>query len=244
MFSFVAHSWFIWGVMTPTRSPRVYYHRDMAPPVRFTVAKSLSELGLRKTLIAVKSSSGYAVSRIKKIDSGVELTSQGSFSSDKVSLIGRVGIPDPQLGVAWKNSMPFYGKWFDELGETDAGYHLRRNISSLSPESLLEQIERDDQYALVGSYYTVFQTIMKVKRRVPLVLIDDTYLSLISFPVVLAKIEDTAFEEKLMNVLSVMLKADAPVRRDTAVEPAACSGIEVDEISADDIGTYLKENED
>lgn len=83
---------------------------------------------MRKTLIAVKGASGYAVSRIRKIDSSVELTALGSFSSEHVPVIGRVGIPDPQLGITWKNSMPFYGKWFDDIGETDPGYRIRKKI--------------------------------------------------------------------------------------------------------------------
>lgn len=128
----------------------VYYCCGMADPTRFSVAKHLAQLGLRKTLIAVKSTDGYAVSRIKKMESTVEFTRLGLFSGERVPVIGRVGIPDPQLGVSWKDTLTFYGKWFDELGETDAGYHLRKSISSLSHKRLLEQIERDDQYALVG----------------------------------------------------------------------------------------------
>ena len=104
----------------------------MADPNRFSVVKQLASLGLRKTLIAVQSTDGYAVSRIKKMESTVEFTRLGIFSSEQVPVIGRVGIPDPQLGVSWKDTMTFYGKWFDELGETDAGYHLRKSISSLS----------------------------------------------------------------------------------------------------------------
>ncbi len=194
---------------------------------------------MRKTLIAVKSVSGYAVSRIRKIDSSVELTQLGSFSSKHVPVIGRVGIPDPQLGITWKNSMPFYGKWFDDIGETDPGYRIRKNISSLSHENQLAQIGRDEQYALVGSYYSVFQTIMEVKRRVPLVLIDDAYLSLVSFPVILPKIEDKDFENELLDVLRRLIRRDEPGHDDPAIQPAGVDGIEVDEISADDIDNYL-----
>lgn len=191
-------------------------------------------------MIALKSERSYTVSRIKSIDRKVELTRLGTFSSDEVPLIGRVGIPDPQLGVSWKDTMTFYGKWFDELGETDAGYHLRKSISSLSHDRLLEQIERDEQYALVGSYYAVFRTIMDVKQRLPMVLIDDRYLSLASFPVVLPTIDDEALDEKLQVVLNVMLKADTTVRS----EPDGVAGIEVDEVSADDIGAHLPPDQD
>ena len=211
----------------------------MADPNRFSVVKQLASLGLRKTLIAVQSTDGYAVSRIKKMESTVEFTRLGIFSSEQVPVIGRVGIPDPQLGVSWKDTMTFYGKWFDELGETDAGYHLRKSISSLSHKRLLEQIERDDQYALVGSYYAVFRTIMEVKRRIPLVLIDNTHLSLASFRVILPTINDEALEEKLRVVLSTMLKADTRVQS----EPDGVDGIEVDEVSADDIGAHFPQDE-
>lgn len=211
----------------------------MTPSVRISVANRLADLGLRKTLIVVKGDSGYAVSRIRKLDSSVELTPMGSFSSEHVPVIGRVGIPHPQLGIFWKNSMSFYGKWFDNVGDTDAGYRVRRNISSLSHKRQLEQIGRDDQYALVGSYYSVFQTIMDVKRRVPLVLIDDTYLSLVSFPVVLPKIEDKEFEKELLDVLRRLLRPDKPDYSDPAIQSAGIDGIEVDEISTDDIDTYF-----
>ncbi len=192
---------------------------------RMAVAKKLAGLGLRRTLIAVAKPSGYAVSRIRSIGDNVEIEDEGSFSASEVPVIGRVGLPDPQLGVDWHGSMPFYGKWFDDIGETDAGYHLRKGISSISEQRLLEQIRRDDQYALVGEFAAVFRTIMEVKRRVPLVLIDDSYIELVSFPVILPKIADEALQAKLGNVLHIMLKA-------TPAASAAAdltSGIEVSE---------------
>ncbi|MEM7541813.1 MAG: hypothetical protein AAF384_09510 [Pseudomonadota bacterium] len=196
----------------------------MADPSRMSVAKRLANLGLKKTLIAVPKNNVYNVNRVKSLDGNVELTRIASFSSDHVPIIGRVGVPDPQLGIPWKKSMPFYGKWFDDIGGTDPGYQLRRNISSMSHDSMLEQIGRDDQYALVGSYYSVFQTIMKVKRRAPLVLIDDTYLPLVSFPVILPKIGNDEIESKLLNVLKIMLKPDV---EEANLESTA--GIEVSE---------------
>jgi hypothetical protein len=185
-------------------------------------------LGLRKTLIVTRvGQSDYAVSRIKRLDNGVELAAAGNFSSDHVPRIGRVGIAEPLLGISWHNSMPFYGKWFDDIGETDVGLHLRRNLSSLSQQRMLEQVKRDEQYALIGSYYSVFRTIMEAKKRVPLVLIDDSFLALSSFPVVLPRIDDSELERTLLAVLSRMLKRDPP---NAAVPPPeVSSGIEVDE---------------
>jgi hypothetical protein len=193
-----------------------------------SVAKRLAPLGLLNTLITVKRADQYDVSRIKTVDDTVELNAVGSFSSDHVPAIGRIGIPDPVLGVAWKNSMAFYGKWFDNIGETDPGYRLRTNISSLSHNTQLEQIGRDDQYALVGSYYSVFQTVMNVKGRVPLVLIDDTHISLVSFPVVLPRIEDDMFEKKLLDMLGFMLRPDQSNSRAREPDPLGLDGFEVD----------------
>jgi CTP synthase (UTP-ammonia lyase) len=211
----------------------------MARPVRFSVVKHLAQIGLLKTLIAVKSDRGYAVSRIKRIDETIELKRLGVFSSEQIPVIGRVGIPDPQLGVSWQDTMTFYGNWFDELGGTDAGYHLRKSISSISHERLLEQIKRDDEYALVGSYYAVFRTVMDVKRRVPLVLVDDTLLSLTSFPVILPAIGDVGLDEKLQGVLRVMLKADTRAQSEAQDDEARIDGIEVDEVSAEDLAKHL-----
>lgn len=196
-----------------------------------SVAKELATLGLRKTLLAVKSADAYTVSRIRGIGEKIDIETMGRFDAGASPVIGRVGIPDPQLGVSWNDTMTFYGHWFDQLGETDAGYHLRRNISSISQQRLLEQIRRDEQYALVGSYYSVFQTIIDVKKRVPLVLIADTYLSLTSFPVILPRIEDAALAQRLAGVLHVMLKADPTIPpRPPADDGPDAGGIEVDEV--------------
>ena len=80
---------------------------------------------------------------------------------------------------------------------------------------------------------------MEVKRRIPLVLIDNTHLSLASFRVILPTINDEALEEKLRVVLSTMLKADTRVQS----EPDGVDGIEVDEVSADDIGAHFPQDE-
>lgn len=213
----------------------LYYCCEMAEPTRFSVAQHLAELGLRKALIAVESTQGYTVSGLKKTDSTLEFTRLGIFSAGKIPVVGRVGVPDPQLGVSWKDTLTFSGKWFDELGETDPGYHLRKTISSLSHERLMEQIKRDDQYALVGSYYAAFRTIMEVKHRIPLVLIDDAHLSLGSFPVVLPMIDDVGLKEKFQVVLTTMLKADSGAQS----EPADAGGIEVDEVSAEDLSAHF-----
>ena len=202
----------------------------MAELNRLTVARQLEPLGLRRTLIAVRREDRYNVSRITRIAETVELTPVGSFTSDHVPQIGRVGIPDPQLGISWTASMPFYGKWFDHIAETDVGYHLRRNISSLSQQRMLEQVSRDEQYALIGSYYSVFRTIMAAKRRIPLVLIDDVFLPLISFPVVLPRIDDPDLGQMLHDVLFRMLRPDSPTATGQITDAPDVAGIEVEEL--------------
>ena len=150
----------------------------------------------------------------------------GRFAPQPLPVIGRIGLPDPQLGDGWADGLPFYGKWFDDIGETDVGYHLRRNISALSRERLLEQIRRDEQYALVGDYAAVFATILEVKQRVPLVLLDDRYLELVSFPVVLPTLAEEGLGTKLAGILRIMLKA---VSRNEDLAATTLTGIEVDE---------------
>ena len=201
----------------------------MASESRFSVAKRLDPLGLRKTLIVVKKADRYAVSRINRIDHTLDLTPVGSFTADHLPQIGRVGIPDPQLVIPWTKSMAFYGKWFDYIGRTDAANHLRRQITSLPRERMLAQIARDEQYALIGSYYSVFRTIMDAKRRVPLILIDDTFLALGSFPVVLPLLHDAYLEQTLFDVLRSLLRLYRSTSPSQNTGPPGVGGIEVDE---------------
>ena len=201
----------------------------MVSVTRFSVAQRLDSLGLRKTLIVVKKADHYAVSRINRIDRTLDLTPIGSFTADHLPRIGRVGIPDPQLAIPWTTSMAFYGKWFDYIGGTGAANHLLRQITSLPREKILAQVTRDDQYAIIGSYYSVFRAIMDAKRRVPLILIDDTFLSLASFPVVLPILQDSYFEQTLFDVLRSLLRLyrSTPPRQEPG--PRRVEGIEVDE---------------
>ncbi|GEM_PF-3108380 len=201
----------------------------MGTPNRMMVAERLVALGLGNTLVAVQRGGEYTVSRIKTKGDGVRLTAQGTFNTEHIPIIGRIGLPDPVLGIPWKNSLAFYGKWFDAIGETDPGYRIRKNISSLSHQAQLEQIGRDEQYALVGSYYSVFQTVMNVKGRVPLVLIDDTYLELVSFPVVLPLIADSEFEQKLLDMLGFMMRPDNSATAERAPDHLSLDGFEVDD---------------
>ena len=198
----------------------------MAGSRRLNVAARLAKLGLMKCLIAVKKDGVYEVSQIRSIDHNVNLKHQGKFSSDHAPVIGRVGVAVPQLGVGWQGVMPFYGKWYDDIGETDTAYQIRKGIASLSESRLLEQVARDDQFALVADFVAAFKTIIEVKGRVPLVLIDSTQVDLTSFPVILPRIDDENLERKLLGILKIMLKTEATTDPDPL---ANTSGIEVDE---------------
>ncbi|MCP5200924.1 MAG: hypothetical protein H6977_12995 [Gammaproteobacteria bacterium] len=194
---------------------------------RGRVLHQLLPRGLARTLVVVCGEEACTVGRLRREGSGqVRLDPLGRFAPQPLPVIGRIGLPDPQLGDGWADGLPFYGKWFDDIGETDVGYHLRRNISALSRERLLEQIRRDEQYALVGDYAAVFATILEVKQRVPLVLLDDRYLELVSFPVVLPTLAEEGLGTKLAGILRIMLKA---VSRNEDLAATTLTGIEVDE---------------
>ena len=199
----------------------------MASISRLSVAQRLDPLGLRTTLVAIKKDDIYTISRIRQITPTVELLALGEFSSDHVPCTGRVGISDPQIDFPWKNSMAFYGKWFDRISESRLKHQVYRNTPRICHQQMLEQIRRDNQYAVVGSYYSIFRTIIEAKRHVPLVLIDDSLLALPSFPVLLPSIVDRALEERLLNVLHRMLRLYPTIARSRVAEPPNAEGIDV-----------------
>ena len=195
---------------------------------RLSVAQRLEALGLRKTLIAVKKDDTYTISRIRQITPTVDLISLGEFSSRDVPYIGRVGISDPSVNFPWQNCMTFYGKWFDHIPESQLKQQVYRNVPRISHQKMLDQVQRDNQYAVVGSYYSVFRSILKAKGRVPLVLIGDAALSMCSFPVLLPAVRDAAFEQTLREVLDRMLRFYPSVTQPRDLGPDA-HGIEVHE---------------
>lgn len=178
----------------------------------------------------MRGTDGHTVGRIRRTNNEIALAPVGQLPASALPVIGRVGTPDPQLGAHWAEVMPFYGKWFDDIGETDSGYHLRRNISALSSDRLLQQVARDNSYALVAEFAAVFRTIMAIKKRVPLVLIDDTHLAIDSFPVVLPEIEDVELNTRLEGILQVMLKVASHTSDAPAGRPDGADGIEVEEM--------------
>ena len=201
----------------------------MAIISRLSVAQRLEPLGLRKTLIAVRRDDTFTVSRIRQITPTVDLVSLGEFTSSDVPHIGRVGISDPAVDFPWHNSMAFYGKWFDRIGESKLKQQVYQNVPRISHQKMLEQIQRDNQYAVVGSYYSVFHMIIEAKGRVPLVLIDDTALPVLSFPVLLPALTDAGFEQMLRELLKRMLRLYPSVARPRDIGSPDAHGIEVHE---------------
>jgi len=174
----------------------------MAGTTRYGIAKFLEPLGLRNTLVVLQERDRYTVNRLKSLGQRPDLVCIGRLQSSDFVRIGRIGPPDPNLPISWTNSLSFYGRWFDRR----ASVQIRARLCSVPHKTMLGQVARDDDYALIGSYYSVFQTIMDVKQRVPLVLIDDRYLSISSFPVVFAHAGDAEVERECFATLRRMLK--------------------------------------
>jgi hypothetical protein len=174
----------------------------MAGLSRYGVAKLLEPFGLRNTLVVMQERDGCTVNRLKSLGQLPELTCLGRLSSSEVAHIGRIGPPDASLPISWANSLSFYGQWFDRRASDE----IRQRLCALPRETIMKQAGRDDQYAMVGSYYSCFLTIMDVKQRVPLVLIDDRYLAALSFPVVFPNASDAKLERELMFTLRTMLR--------------------------------------
>ncbi len=201
---------------------------------RKSVAKALSSMGLKKVFIALRKPDSYSINRLKSTNGELELQKMTSFTDAKPLFVGRVGLPNPQLGIPWKNSMTFYGAWFDDLAVSDPDYRIRNSILSLSREKLLDQVQRDDKYGLIGTYYSVFLKIMNVHKGVPLVLLDDSMLGLASFPVIVSHLTDRTMENELVTRLRLYLKKEL-AESDNEVS----TGISVDEATEIDAGKYF-----
>jgi hypothetical protein len=181
----------------------------MAAFSRVNIAKALSIIGLKKTYIALKKADSLTINR---------LTTSGSD----------LALENPKLGIQWKNSMTFYGSWFDGLALSDTDYRIRNNILSLSKDKLLDQVQRDDKYGLIGTYYAVFLKMIDLNKGVPIVLLDDSLLSRGSFPVIVPRIPDKEFERELIDGLRISLRKE--ILDASRIE---ATGLSVDEVSGD-----------
>lgn len=205
----------------------------MAAFSRTSMAKALSAMGLKKVFIAKRKGDEYSINRLTTPGGELTLKKMGSFSDPDPLMIGRVGMPDPKLGIQWKNSMTFYGSWFDGLAVSDSDYRIRNNILSLSRRQLLDQVQRDDKYGLIGTYYAVFLKILKVNKGVPMVLLDDSLLGLASFPVIVPHLTDKVLEKDLSQVLKLSLK------KEFSEGAGVDSGVSVTEVSQADVEDYF-----
>ncbi len=80
-------------------------------------------------------------------------------------------------------------------------------------ETQVAQLLRDDKYALVGTYYAVFQAIMEAKQRVPLVLLNASFLEEKSFPVLLPREAEDPLYADLEALLRELLKPEHEAER-------------------------------
>ena len=200
----------------------------MAAFSRVNIAKALSIIGLKKTYTALKKADSLTINRLTTSGSDLALEKIGTVDDVNPKVIGRVGMPDPKLGIQWKNSMTFYGSWFDGLALSDTDYRIRNNILSLSKDKLLDQVQRDDKYGLIGTYYAVFLKMIDLNKGVPIVLLDDSLLSRGSFPVIVPRIPDKEFERELIDGLRISLRKE--ILDASRIE---ATGLSVDEVSGD-----------
>ncbi|MGE3848564.1 MAG: hypothetical protein AB7I01_16920 [Gammaproteobacteria bacterium] len=169
---------------------------------------TLAPIGLERTLIATERPTGLAVHRVTRNGGKYRLEPLGALRPQRFAAIGRVAAPEALLRMPWRDALTFYGRWYDELASADRSYRLRRKIAQVPRETQVAQLLRDDKYALVGTYYAVFQAIMAAKQRVPLVLLNSSFLEEKSFPVLLPREAEDPLYRDLETLLSGMLKPE------------------------------------
>ena len=202
---------------------------------RRNIAKALSIIGLKKTFIALQGRDSITINRLSTPNNELTLDKIATLPNPQPITIGRVGMPDPKLAIGWNNSMTFYGAWFDDLATSDSDYRIRNSILSLSREKVLEQVSRDDKYGLIGTYYSVFLRILELKKGLPLVLLDDSLLTLGSFPVIIPRYIDKALESELTDVLRLFLRKEAI----DEARGVTTAGMDVNEVTADEAADYF-----
>lgn len=162
-----------------------------------SLIRTLVPFGICRVLLATEREGRLTVYRVAGANGRLTMANQGEIDGLGAELIGRVGAPDPALNFCWRDSLTFYGRWFDELESVDPNGALRRKIADSPQETLLTQLARDDRYAVVGTYYATFRAILDIKRRLPLVLADAQVLNRSSLPVILAAAQNEPLERTL-----------------------------------------------
>ena len=204
------------------------------------IAQSLLPFGLHKTLLVEPQAGGFSVNRIQPRPDAIAFRPLANVEVKNIEVIGRVGLPDPRLGLAWTRSMTFYGRRFDAVASADPNYGLRRKLAVQSDAVARRQIARDDLYPVVGSYYAAFRNIIQVKRRTPFVLISGTLRAASSFPVVLLDCTDSQLAATLATSLRLILRhsgADDAARESHAAD----TGIDVVELPAEEFEKYFSQ---
>lgn len=207
-------------------------------PIHADIARSLLPFGLGKTLLVEPFARGFSVHRLLGGNGALACRALAAMEVGHIEVIGRVGLPDPRLGLAWTRSMTFYGRRFDAIASVDPHYGLRRKLAAQSDDVIRRQIARDDLYPVIGSYYSAFRTIIQVKRRTPFVLLSGTLRAASSFPVVLLDCTDRQLADSLATSLRLILRNGAEedvVERQSHKD----TGIDVVELPAEEFEKYF-----
>lgn len=201
------------------------------------IARSLLPWGLGRTLIASPQVDGFSISCIDPKCEDVSPLPLGDVACTPASIIGRVGPPDTRLDVRWRGSLTFYGKRFDDFSREDPHWVLRRRIAISPLSSNLQQITRDNQFALTGSYYAVFKAILTTAAGLPVVLFSATPGAPDSLPVMLITLRSTGMAKRFADLLQRLMTVERAVQPPPA--SARVDGIDVDERSAEDAEHYF-----
>lgn len=193
----------------------------MTPSPQSSLVYALARIGLAKTLLATKGRDRYFIHRLEQHDERLTLLKIGELKATGAPVIGRVSRPELALPLAWRESLTFYGRWYDELAPADPSYALRIKIAQSPLATLLTQIQRDDRYGLVGTYYSVFQAIMNGKQRIPLILLDTQLVDVASLPVILPDSADDKGYGEMKSLLRLMLRLEEQREIASASHPVA-----------------------
>ena len=102
---------------------------------------------------------------------------------------------------------------------------------------MIEWLYRDDQFALTGSYYSVFREILQSRRGLPLVLFAQDCLHLDSLPVLLLNLRNARLAERFADLARSLLTPEEPAPG--PVPPVVADGIEVGDVSPEDVEKYF-----
>ncbi|MBX9605743.1 MAG: hypothetical protein K2Y51_05940 [Gammaproteobacteria bacterium] len=203
------------------------------------VTRSLLPLGLARTLLLSPKDQGFLIAQVNDEPNHPSLSPLGVVGPSRARAIGRVGPPDVRLDARWQKSLTFYGKRFDDYGPSDPDWRLRRRIAAAPLARNLEQLGRDEDYALTGSYYAIFRSILAKTGAVPFVLLMPLPRMPNSLPVMLVEFASPRAARHYGDLLrKLMGSGPAP---DRPAPPIKVDGIEVEELSDEEAAAYFGE---